>query len=103
MKYHLFKAKFVLTGVTYFNGKHGCLKCTVVGEYISKCTVFLRTDCHKRTNDGFRNKIYGAHHKICSPLEKLPIDMIEQFPVGDSLHLIDLGNFLLIYINIITN
>lgn len=35
--------------------------------------------------------MYGAHHKIDSPLLKLPIDMVQDFPVGDSLHLIDLG------------
>lgn len=39
----------------------------------------------------FREKHYGSHHKIDSPLLKLNIDMIEQFPVGDSLHLLHLG------------
>lgn len=33
----------------------------------------------------------AQHHKIDSPLLKLKIDMIEEFPVADSLHLIDLG------------
>lgn len=35
--------------------------------------------------------MYGSHHKQDSPLTSLPVDMIEDFPVGDSLHLIDLG------------
>lgn len=79
--------------MTNFNGKQGCLKCTTVGEYSYKShTVFFpRTGCEKRTNEGFREKKYGSHHKHDTPLTSLPIDMIEDFPVGDSLHLIDLG------------
>ena len=45
----------------------------------------------KRTNNGFRNTIYGSHHKFDSPLLQLPIDMVQDFPISDSLHLIDLG------------
>lgn len=36
-------------------------------------------------------KSYGNHHKADSPLLELPIDIIKDFPVSDSLHLIDLG------------
>lgn len=81
------------TGVCNFNGKHGCLKCVTVGEYshTSHTVVFSTTKSADRTDDGFRNKIYGAHHKSESPLLQLPIDMVKNFPVGDSLHLIDLG------------
>lgn len=60
-------------------------------SYISHTVYFPRADCEKRTNDGFRARIYGSHHKQDTPLTLLPIDMIEDFPVGDSLHLIDLG------------
>lgn len=35
--------------------------------------------------------MYGSHHKVDSPLIKLPIDMIVDFPIGDALHLLDLG------------
>lgn len=35
--------------------------------------------------------MYGSHHKIDSPLLGLDIDMIKQFPVGDSLHLLHRG------------
>lgn len=52
---------------------------------------FPNSGCEKRTNERFRLKQYGSHHKRDSPLLELPIDMIEDFPVGDSLHLIDLG------------
>lgn len=76
-----------------FNAKHGCVKCTTTGEYshISHTVYFPRAGCDLRTDEGFRKRIYGKHHKNDTPLEELPIDMVEDFPVGDSLHLIDLG------------
>lgn len=82
-----------IPGVCNFNGKHGCLKCTVIGEYSesSHTVVFPKIDCPKRNDTDFRSKKYGQHHKFDSPLLELPIDMVEQVPVGDSLHLIDLG------------
>ncbi|CAG9790480.1 unnamed protein product [Diatraea saccharalis] len=86
-------ARAFIKGVCNFNGKHGCMKCVTVGEYShnSHTVTFPDTICSERTNDGFRNKLYGAHHKNDSPLLNLPIDMVKDFPVGDSLHLIDLG------------
>lgn len=83
----------VFLGVISFNGKHGCQKCTIVGEYsyISHTTFFPRSNCPKRTNEGFRLKQYDSHHKNDTPLTELPIDMIDDFPIADSLHLIDLG------------
>ena len=79
--------------MTNFNGKQGCLKCTTVGEYsyVSHTVYFPRTGCEKRTDAGFRAKLYGSHHKQDSPLTLLPINMVEDFPISDSLHLIDLG------------
>lgn len=76
-----------------FNGHHGCLKCVTIGEYsyISHTNVFPRTECAKRTDEKFRKKLYHSHHVVDSPLLKLDIDMIEQFPVADSLHLLHLG------------
>lgn len=77
-----------------FNGHHGCLKCTTVGEhnFDSNTTTFPRTEAAKRTNELFRAKQYGSHHKYDSPLlQLLDIDMIAQFPVADSLHLLHLG------------
>lgn len=69
------------------------MKCTTVGEYcyFTRTNIFPRIGCVKRTDQGFRQKLYGQHHKIDSPLLKLPIDMVTQFPVGDSLHLIHSG------------
>ncbi|XP_031329109.1 uncharacterized protein LOC116160111 [Photinus pyralis] len=86
-------ARSFIKGVANFNGQHGCLKCTTVGEYsyLTHCNVFPRIDCPKRTDEGFRLKMYGSHHKCATPLEELPINMIEDFPIADSLHLLDLG------------
>lgn len=81
-------------GVANFNGQHGCLKCTTIGEFshVSHTNVFPRTICEKRTDANFREKRYGSHHKYDSPFLQLKsIDMIEQFPIGDSLHLLHLG------------
>ncbi|XP_047037898.1 uncharacterized protein LOC124643091 isoform X2 [Helicoverpa zea] len=86
-------ARALIKGVTNFNGKHGCLKCTVIGEYSHKSNTvtFPKSNCPKRNDKDFRAKKYEEHHKHDSPLLKLNIDMIEDFPVADSLHLIDLG------------
>lgn len=62
---------------------------------------FPDIDAPQRTNESFRNKVDIEHHSInkitneveISPLEELPqLDMITNFPIGDSLHLIDLGS-----------
>lgn len=83
----------VFAGVANFNGQNGCLKCTTVGEYspISKTNIFPRIDLPKRTDEGFRTKSYGDHHKCDSPLLQLKINMVEQFPIADPLHLLHLG------------
>lgn len=83
----------MISGVCNFNGKHGSLKRTIEGEYSnrSRTVTFIKVNCPKRNNEEFRLKKYGLHHKNDSPLLQLPIDMVEDFPVGDSLHLIDLG------------
>lgn len=60
-------------------------------SYISHTIFFPRCDCPKRTNEGFRSNQYESHYKNYSPLIELPIDMIQDFPVADSLHLVDLG------------
>lgn len=49
-----------------------------------------------RTDSSFRNpekddKVEVEHHEEYTPLQELPIDMIESFPVSDPLHLLELG------------
>ncbi|XP_021710176.1 uncharacterized protein LOC110679553 [Aedes aegypti] len=86
-------ARSFVKGVANFNAQNGCQKCTVEGEYshISHCNYYPQIRSDLRTDRGFRDKVYGYHHKTDSPLLRLPLNMIDDFPVGDSLHLIDLG------------
>ncbi|XP_055522641.1 uncharacterized protein LOC129716829 [Wyeomyia smithii] len=86
-------ARAFIKGTAYFNAQNGCQKCTTTGEYsyVSHTNYFPRARCPPRTDWDFRNKKYGSHHKNDSPLLRLNIDMIKDFAVGDSLHLIDLG------------
>lgn len=44
-----------------------------------------------RTDENFRQRYQPEHHHVRSVLEDLPIDMVKNFPISDSLHLIDLG------------
>lgn len=57
----------------------------------SRTNILPYINCERRTDAKFRLKLYGEHHKTDSPLLKLDIDMVEQFPVGDCLHLLHLG------------
>lgn len=53
---------------------------------------YPKIDCALRTDKHFRDKIDEDHHKQKSPLEELPINMIDDIIIADSLHLFDLGN-----------
>lgn len=53
---------------------------------------FPQIDCPLRSDQSFRDKWDEDHHKEDSPLLQLPINMVEQFIVADSLHLFHLGN-----------
>ncbi|CAG5038376.1 unnamed protein product [Parnassius apollo] len=54
-------ARAFLKGVCNFNGRHGCLKCTTVGEYshTSHTVVFSTKEDSPRTDENFRAKLYG--------------------------------------------
>lgn len=82
-------------GIAGHNSKDGCSKCTVRGEFnqISHTVVFPKLDAPKRTDADFRNKMYfGGHQKELTPLLDIPnLDMIQDFPIGDSMHLLDHG------------
>ncbi|XP_062557409.1 uncharacterized protein LOC134222280 [Armigeres subalbatus] len=100
-------ARAFVKGVVNFNSIHGCLKCCTIGEYSKelRTTIFPQTSAERRTNLGFRDRLYGKHHQdhkthqdrkiIRTPIEtpflRLPIDMVEDFIVSDSLHLLHLG------------
>ncbi|XP_055585464.1 uncharacterized protein LOC129738304 [Uranotaenia lowii] len=98
-------ARAFVKGVVNFNSKYGCLKCCTIGEYSTsmRTNVFPQTFAPQRTDKDFRDGLYEEHYqkkriagsnqtvKISSPILKLPIDMIEDFIVADSLHLLHLG------------
>lgn len=93
-------ARSFIKGIAYFNGKHGCQKCTIVGTYFRDVhrTCFPEFDLPLRTDSGFRSREQPLHHKRDSPLEKLTkangfpsLDMVKDFPTSDSLHLLDEG------------
>lgn len=81
-------------GTANFNAQHGCQKCIIVGSYneLSHTNVFgTGREFPKRTDEGFRSNDCEKHHKCKSPLVQLDLDMVKQFPIGDSLHLLHLG------------
>lgn len=54
--------------------------------------VFPQIDAPLRTDADFRSRLYEGHHKSVSLLEEIHgLDMVNDFPTGDGLHLIDLG------------
>ncbi|XP_017467821.1 PREDICTED: uncharacterized protein LOC108360143 [Rhagoletis zephyria] len=89
-------ARNFIKGTVGFNAAHGCIKCTVVGEFDKKGRhmSFPRIDCPLRTDESFRNKTDQDHHKDDSPLLELPINIVEDVIIADSLHL-----FFFYYVN----
>lgn len=65
----------------------------MIGDYFqdSRRMSFPRIDAPLRTDTSFRNREDPDHHNMDPVLEKLPIDMVKDFVVADSLHLLDLG------------
>lgn len=52
---------------------------------------FPVTNATLRTDHSFRQRTQPAHHKECSLLETLPIDLVDDVIVADSLHLLEHG------------
>lgn len=82
-------------GVQSHSGKNSCNKCTIVGLHKSRRVCFpIATNNSSRTDEGFRSRIYGEHHKNYEPgpleCEELETDMVMDFPI-DPLHAMDLG------------
>lgn len=85
------KTEINFTGTVYYNHKHGCQKCTIDGIFINRRMTFPHSDCPLRTDQSFRAREEPQHHRETSIIERLPIDMIRDFVVADSLHLLELG------------
>lgn len=81
------------SGTVYFNHSHGCGKCEIEGIYYKqeRHMSFVRSNVRKRTDESFRAKRDDNHHRETSEFERIKIDMVRDFPIADSLHLIDLG------------
>lgn len=75
------------------NSKKGCQKCEVQGRSVSGRVCFPQvTNLIFRTDHSFRSHLDPPHHQseMKSPMENLPIDMIENFNL-DYLHVALLG------------
>ena len=72
------------------SGYYSCEKCTVKGVHKNKSISFEETNCQLRTDDSFKKRVQIEHHVGESPLEKLNIGMVSQFPC-DPMHLLYLG------------
>lgn len=79
------------------NGYYACNKCYIKGLYSTnyRKIIYTNTNSTLRTNQSFRLQSQIQHHnnnRIRTPLEKIVnLDMINDFPVSDDLHLIHLG------------
>lgn len=94
-------ARAMILGVKYPNGFSSCTKCEIRGERACtdkeiRCqksprgrTVFLGRSL-LRTDTSFRERHDCNHHNDNSILERLPIDMVSDFPL-DGMHLVYLG------------
>lgn len=77
-----------------FNHKNGCQKCVTTGEYSKEYRTmsYPNLDSTRRTNESFRNQSQKSHHKQKSLFEELhDVNMINDFPTSDPLHLLELG------------
>jgi hypothetical protein len=71
------------------NSYHGCERCIQEGSYLGR-VVFQDFESPQRTDISFKNKLDLDHHTGDSPLIKLRLDPIAQFPL-DYMHLVCLG------------
>ncbi|XP_055539699.1 uncharacterized protein LOC129726711 [Wyeomyia smithii] len=100
-------ARAFVKGVVNFNSLHGRLKCCTIGQHstLLRTNIFPQTLATRRTDAAFRTGQYDGHYnfyktrengklsktRIVSPLLELPIDIIEDVIVADSLYLLHLG------------
>ncbi|KAB0795928.1 hypothetical protein PPYR_09989 [Photinus pyralis] len=83
-------AKAFLKCIKNHTGYASCEKCNAVGEYVNGRVILKSTCSPKRTDDSFKLHLDSEHHTGVSPLTKLPIGLVSQFPI-DYMHNICLG------------
>lgn len=109
-------ARAFLKCIIGHSGYFSCERCEEEGEYLCKNVekskkpkgnkntghvCLIGTCAQRRTDESFRNQENQEHHRGCSPLEELPIDIVRDFPL-EYLHLILLGmmkRLLLLWVN----
>ncbi|XP_016657479.1 uncharacterized protein LOC107882894 isoform X1 [Acyrthosiphon pisum] len=72
-----FPAKAFLLNVKGHNGYFGCSSCTQEGRYLQNRMTFPDIDAPLRSNESFRNRVNEDYHKGDSPLELLPINIVD--------------------------
>lgn len=80
-------ARAYIKCIKQFNGRYSCDKCEQEGVWngpIPKIYSRLRTDAT------FKLKMQFQHHNGVSPIERLPVGMVSQFPI-DYMHQVCLG------------
>lgn len=72
-----------------FNSYYGCEKCVIKGTWMGR-VVFNKSDCEKRTNEGFLSQRDANHHMGTSPFVEIGFGLVTGVPL-DYMHLICLG------------
>lgn len=83
-------ARSFLKSCVAHNGRSGCEKCHVEGDYLHHRMIFLSRNAPLRTQDTFVTQSDEDHHLGVSPLTEIGIDCVKQFPL-DPMHLLYLG------------
>ena len=83
-------AKAMVKGIKLYSGYFGCDNCSQKGEYEGRIIYPVIYDSQLRTDATFRSTEQPEHHHHPTPFLKLPIDMIQDFPL-DYMHQVCLG------------
>jgi len=83
-------AKAFLLNVKGHNSRFGCNTCSEEGSYLENRMAFVGVNAPLRTDNSFRIKSDDEYHKGISPLERLPIDIIQTVCL-DYMHVVCLG------------
>lgn len=70
-------AKSYLLNVKAFNEYFGCTSCTEEGTYLQNRVALISINAPLRTDESFRNRKNDDYHKGNSPLELLPINIVD--------------------------
>ncbi|XP_045036587.1 uncharacterized protein LOC123466566 [Daphnia magna] len=82
-------ARAYISATKSHSGYSSCSKCIEEGDWEGK-VVFLNENAPLRSDATFRKREHEDHHTGKTILERLPIDMVQSFPL-DYMHLVCLG------------